>query len=90
MFVASGIRYDLILADKKHGQQYLDQIVQDHVSGQMKIAPEHTEMDVLSAMGKPGNTDELLDFKKRFDRLSEKAGKKQFLTYYLMASPSGL
>ncbi len=89
VFVASGIRYDLILADKKHGQQYLGHIVRDHVSGQMKIAPEHTEMDVLSAMGKPGNTGELLEFKKRFDFLSEKAGKKQFLTYYLMAAHPG-
>ena len=89
VFVASGIRYDLILADKKHGQQYLEHIVQDHVSGQMKIAPEHTEKEVLEVMGKPGDTTALLEFKRQFDRLSERAGKKQFLTYYLMAAHPG-
>ena len=89
VFVASGIRYDLILADKKYGRQYLGRIVRDHVSGQMKIAPEHTEKTVLAAMGKPGDTKYLLDFKQQFDSLSKKAGKKQFLTYYLMAAHPG-
>ncbi len=89
VFVASGIRYDLILADKKQGQHYLGQIVRDHVSGQMKIAPEHTEKEVLDIMGKPGNPADLLAFKNRFDTLSETAGKKQFLTYYLMAAHPG-
>ncbi|SMC37976.1 uncharacterized radical SAM protein YgiQ [Desulfocicer vacuolatum DSM 3385] len=89
VFVASGIRYDLILADKKHGQQYLGQIVKDHVSGQMKIAPEHTEKGVLELMGKPGETKALVAFKNRFDTLSKKADKKQFLTYYFMAAHPG-
>ena len=89
VFVASGIRYDLILADKKQGRQYLAQIVRDHVSGQMKIAPEHVEREVLDKMGKPGSPGELLAFKHHFDDLSEKAGKKQFLTYYLMAAHPG-
>ena len=50
IFIASGIRYDMILDDSKCGQLYLEEIVKDHVSGQMKIAPEHTEDKVLALM----------------------------------------
>ena len=88
VFVASGIRYDLIFADKKHGSAYLEALVRDHVSGQMKVAPEHTEDSILCIMGKPG-TESLLKFKHAFDELSRKAGKKQFLTYYLIAAHPG-
>lgn len=87
-FVASGIRYDLILADVKHGREYLREVVEHHVSGQMKVAPEHTENRVLAKMGKP-NTDALLRFKSMFDELSREAGKPQFLTYYLIAAYPG-
>lgn len=88
VFTASGIRYDLIFADRKKGMAYLENIVAHHVSGQLKIAPEHTEKDILDLMGKPG-PDQLLRFKKAFDDLSRKAGKKQFLTYYLIAAHPG-
>lgn len=88
MFVASGIRYDLILADKPHGRAYLREIVQHHVSGQMKIAPEHSEDKVLRHMGKPGR-DSLLKFKTMFETLSAEAGKEQYLTYYLIAAHPG-
>ena len=88
LFTASGIRYDLIFADKKNGSRYLKQIVNHHVSGQLKIAPEHTEDNILNLMGKPKNK-YLLDFKKEFDTYSEKSGKKQFLTYYLIAAHPG-
>ncbi len=88
VFVASGIRYDLILADKPYGTSYLREIVHHHVSGQMKVAPEHTEESVLRRMGKPG-VQSLLDFKSEFDRLSCEAGKPQFLTYYLIAAYPG-
>ena len=54
-FVASGVRYDLITADKKHGYSYLKEMVEHHISGQMKVAPEHTQQHVLELMGKPGN-----------------------------------
>jgi uncharacterized radical SAM protein YgiQ len=87
-FVNSGIRYDTILADKKYGDEYLKQIVNHHISGQMKIAPEHTEDKILSLMGKP-NKKTLIDFKKKFDNLNKQSGKKQFLTYYLIASYPG-
>ncbi len=88
VFVASGIRYDLILADDKHGDAYLREIVNHHVSGQLKVAPEHTEDHVLVAMGKPGKA-ALLAFRDRFNALSRKAGKKQFLTYYMIAAHPG-
>ncbi|WP_457552647.1 YgiQ family radical SAM protein [Desulfobacula sp.] len=88
VFISSGIRYDLILNDKKSGPAYLEKIVNDNVSGQMKIAPEHTMPHVLSLMGKQ-DIDLLLQFKNKFDALSKKAGKKQFLTYYLIAAHPG-
>jgi len=87
-FVASGIRYDFITADKKHGYEYLKELVGHHISGQMKVAPEHTSDRVLDLMGKPGKQT-LVDFKKMYDRLNDEAGKKQFLTYYLIAAHPG-
>lgn len=88
VFVASGIRYDMIDADIAHGGEYLKEIVEEHVSGQLKIAPEHSEKSVLEKMGKPG-PHSLLKFKDQFDKLSSRAGKKQFLTYYLIAAHPG-
>lgn len=88
IFIASGIRYDLIIGDKKSGDKYLEEIVAHHVSGQMKIAPEHTEDKILDMMGKP-KKDELIKFKKRFYELNKKLDKKQFLTYYLIAAHPG-
>jgi uncharacterized radical SAM protein YgiQ len=88
VFVASGIRYDLLLSDEKFGERYLQEVVEHHVSGQMKVAPEHTEDGVLKLMRKPG-TALLLKFKELFDRLNRNAGKEQFLTYYLIAAHPG-
>ncbi len=88
VFVASGIRHDLVMADTKNGQRYMQELVAHHVSGQMKIAPEHTEDRVLSAMGKPGS-ECLVAFKNLFYRLNAASGKKQFLTYYLIAAHPG-
>ena len=88
IFIASGIRYDLILDDHAYGDKYLEEIVAYHVSGQMKIAPEHTEDKVLSLMGKQGK-DYLKEFKNRFYKLNKKLDKKQFLTYYLIAAHPG-
>ncbi len=87
-FVASGVRYDLITEDKKHGYSYLKEMVKHHISGQMKVAPEHTEQHVLELMGKPGKQT-LVDFKKLYDKLNKDMGKKQFLTYYLIAAHPG-
>lgn len=87
-FVASGIRYDVITEDKKHGYEYLKELVNHHISGQLKVAPEHTSDRVLKLMGKPGKQS-LVDFKKLYDRLNKEAGKNQFLTYYLIAAHPG-
>jgi uncharacterized radical SAM protein YgiQ len=87
-FVASGVRYDLINEDKKNGYEYLKEMVKHHISGQMKVAPEHTSDHVLHLMNKPGKQT-LVDFKKLYDKLNREEGKKQFLTYYLIAAHPG-
>ena len=87
-FVASGIRYDLIANDKYNGYNYLKEVVNHHISGQMKVAPEHIDDEVLAYMGKPGKQS-LVDFKKLFDKLNKESGKKQYLTYYLIAAHPG-
>lgn len=87
-FVASGVRYDLINEDKRQGYEYLKEMVKHHISGQMKVAPEHTSDHVLHLMNKPGKQT-LVDFKKLYDRLNREEGKKQFLTYYLIAAHPG-
>ena len=86
--VASGIRHDMVLADTKGGAEYLREIIRHHVSGQMKLAPEHSETHVLELMGKPGR-EKLLRFKDLFYSLTAKEKKKQFLTYYLIAAHPG-
>ncbi|NOX35565.1 MAG: YgiQ family radical SAM protein [Deltaproteobacteria bacterium] len=88
VFISSGIRYDLIFNDKNNGTAYLEKIVKDNVSGQMKIAPEHIVPHVLNLMGKQ-SSNLVLQFKNKFDLLSKKSGKKQFLTYYLIAAHPG-
>jgi uncharacterized radical SAM protein YgiQ len=87
-FVASGVRYDLINEDKRQGYEYLKEMVRHHISGQMKVAPEHTSEHVLHLMNKPGKQT-LVDFKKLYDKLNREEGKKQFLTYYLIAAHPG-
>ena len=88
VFVASGLRHDLILTDKKNGVRYLRELLLSHTSGQMKIAPEHTSGRVLALMGKPSEKS-LINFKKLFDDLNKAGGKKQFLTYYFIAAHPG-
>jgi len=88
VIVASGIRHDMIVADKAHGAEYLREVVRHHVSGQMKIAPEHSEARVLEKMNKPGS-DSLLEFRELFYRMTKEEGLNQFLTYYLIAAHPG-
>ncbi|MDO8734713.1 MAG: YgiQ family radical SAM protein [Elusimicrobiota bacterium] len=88
VFVASGVRHDLVLEDKKYGHAYLKELVLHHISGQLKIAPEHTEEVVLKRMGKTAQN-YLKDFKKLFDDLNKQYGKNQFLTYYFIAAHPG-
>ena len=86
--VASGIRPDLVLADRKLGPAYMGEVVRHHISGRMKVAPEHSEAQVLACMGKPGR-EGLIAFRDLFCRLTAKAGKEQFLAYYLIAAHPG-
>ncbi|MFC2082311.1 radical SAM protein [Bacteroidota bacterium] len=88
VFVASGIRYDLVADDKEYGYEYLKQVVSKHTSGQMKIAPEHSNDKVLELMGKPGKKS-LEKFKDMFYKYSKEAGKEQYLTYYFIAAHPG-
>lgn len=88
VFVASGIRPDLVAADRACGDRYIDAVARHHVSGQLKLAPEHVVAHVLACMGKPDVAD-LLAFKRKFDAASRRAGKRQFLTYYFIAAHPG-
>ena len=69
VFVASGIRYDLLLSDKKHYASYMQELVKHHISGQLKVAPEHTAAGVLKLMGKP-QAKSLISFKALFDKMN--------------------
>lgn len=84
ILVASGVRIDLALKDKR----YIKALITYHVGGYLKIAPEHTEKEVLQYMLKP-NTDVYYKFKELFDSYSSAAGKKQYLIPYFMASHPG-
>ncbi len=88
VFIGSGVRHDLVMADRKFGDRYLDEIVRSHVSGQLKVAPEHCSGPVLDLMGKP-KIDVFNEFKEKYDRLNREAGKKQYLTCYFMAAYPG-
>jgi uncharacterized radical SAM protein YgiQ len=88
VFVASGIRYDLLLSDKKHCVDYMPELVQHHISGQLKVAPEHTAPNTLKLMGKP-QAQSLLNFKQIFENTNRSSGQKQFLTYYFIAAHPG-
>ncbi len=87
-FIGSGIRHDLILHDTKSGPAYLDNLIAHHISGQLKIAPEHSENRILELMGKPP-IEQTKEFISRFDQANRKLGKKQFLTLYLIAAYPG-
>ncbi|HER23575.1 MAG TPA: YgiQ family radical SAM protein [Candidatus Atribacteria bacterium] len=88
VFVASGIRYDMLLGDQKYGEKYLRELVKYHISGQLKIAPEHTEINVLEKMGKP-NQGYLKKFRDKFLQINKEQKKTQFLTYYLIVAHPG-
>ncbi|MBU4318614.1 MAG: YgiQ family radical SAM protein [Proteobacteria bacterium] len=87
-FLGSGLRHDLVVADEVNGQSYLEEVLRNHASGQLKIAPEHVADEVLALMGKPGQN-VLEHFLKMFESIQKKSGEKIFLTYYLMAAHPG-
>ncbi len=88
LFVGSGVRYDLAQADRKNGDRYLETLVTHHVSGQLKVAPEHVREPVLAIMKKPG-VESFERFRKDFARYSRKAGKEQYLVPYFISSHPG-
>jgi len=86
VFIRSGIRFDYLMADRD--DTFFKKLVNDHVSGQLKVAPEHCSSNVLSHMGKPDIA--VYDrFREKFFDLSEKYGKEQYLVPYLMSSHPG-
>jgi uncharacterized radical SAM protein YgiQ len=88
LFIGSGVRYDLAQADAVNGDRYLEALVTSHVSGQLKVAPEHVCAPVLAAMRKPG-VESFERFRRDFERLSKKAGKEQYLVPYFISSHPG-
>ena len=86
VFIRSGIRFDYLLADPD--ESFFKELVAHHVSGQLKVAPEHCSAPVLRCMGKPPIAT-YKKFQKRFYELTKSAGKKQYLVPYLMSSHPG-
>ncbi|MGL5152518.1 MAG: YgiQ family radical SAM protein [Clostridium sp.] len=85
-FVRSGLRYDYIMADKN--DKFFKELVEHHVSGQLKVAPEHVSENVLKYMGKPaGRTYE--QFREKYFKINKQLGKEQYLIPYLMSSHPG-
>ena len=86
VFIRSGIRFDYLLADKD--ESFFKKLVRDHVSGQLKVAPEHCAAPVLDAMGKP-HFEVYQTFRRRYFELTKSMGKEQYLVPYLMSSHPG-
>lgn len=86
VFIRSGIRFDYLLLDKN--DEFFRELVSHHVSGQLKVAPEHCSDNVLNYMGKP-SFDVYIKFKEKFYQITKKVGLKQFLVPYLMSSHPG-
>ncbi len=86
VFIRSGIRFDYVLADKK--DVFLKELVQYHISGQLRVAPEHVADEVLRRMGKPKHR--IYEaFLKKFDECNRRYGKEQYAVPYLMSSHPG-
>ncbi len=86
--IASGLRYDIALADKKAGHEYLKELIQNHVGGHLKVAPEHLDSEVLHLMKKPGLKD-FDEFVSYFERVSQEAGKEQYIVPYFISGFPG-
>jgi uncharacterized radical SAM protein YgiQ len=86
VFVRSGIRFDYLINDKD--DTFFKELVEHHISGQLKVAPEHVSDQVLEKMGKPQN-DVYEKFTSKYKEINDKLGKNQFLVPYLMSSHPG-
>lgn len=94
VFVSSGIRYDMFIerpeaeAKKNGHKEYAEQLISKHVSGRLKVAPEHTSDSILNIMRKP-TFDLFKKFKRQFDEINHKVGKKQQIIPYFISSHPG-
>ena len=86
VFIRSGIRFDYVLADKK--STFLEELCHYHVSGQLKVAPEHVSDPVLACLGKP-KAAVYQEFCRQYKKMNERLGLKQYLVPYLMSSHPG-
>ncbi len=86
VFIRSGIRYDYLLEDKD--QTFMNELVEHHISGQLKIAPEHVSKEVLDAMGRP-TVAGFIEFSKKYKKINKEKGLKQYLIPYLISSHPG-
>lgn len=86
IFIRSGIRFDYMMKDKSG--EFFAELVQHHVSGQLKVAPEHCVSGVLDEMGKP-HIDVYEKFRQKYESLNQKCGKEQYLVPYLISSHPG-
>ena len=86
VFIRSGIRFDYVMADKD--DTFLRELCEHHISGQLRVAPEHVSDRVLELMGKPKNR-VYTDFLERFNRINARTGKKQYVLPYLISSHPG-
>jgi uncharacterized radical SAM protein YgiQ len=86
--IASGLRYDLSLADQVSGQKYMKDLITHHVGGHLKVAPEHLDDETLHLMKKPGlkNFDEFVSY---FEKVSREAGKEQYVVPYFISGFPG-
>jgi uncharacterized radical SAM protein YgiQ len=88
LFIRSGIRFDYIEADKPHGKEFLEELCRYHISGQLKVAPEHISSPVLDAMGK-GNHEIYERFRSDYEKTNQSLGLKQYLIPYFISGHPG-
>ncbi|GHV63031.1 YgiQ family radical SAM protein [Spirochaetia bacterium] len=88
IFIRSGIRFDFLEMDKRHGQEFLETLCKYHVSGQLKVAPEHVSAPVLVAMGKSGAA-VYEKFRQDYAEVNRRLGLKQYLIPYFISSHPG-
>lgn len=86
VFIRSGIRFDYVMADSS--DEFLRELCEKHISGQLRVAPEHVSDNVLKMMGKPKNS-VYESFIERYQRVNAKTGKQQYVVPYLMSSHPG-
>lgn len=93
-FIGSGVRYDLLLHESenqqinKNNKQYTQELIEKHVSGRLKVAPEHTSDEVLNLMRKP-SFEQFFEFKKIFEKINEKHNLRQQIIPYFISSHPG-